>query len=308
MYLEHFKLTTLPFTLTPNTDFYCDLPGHQAALNVLLVSLNSGEGFIKIVGEVGSGKTLLCRKLLNSLDEDQYVTAFIPNPDLTPKGLRKLLAHELGIDIENYYDQNHILDLINEQLLEFNRQGKRAVLLLDEAQALSDECLEAVRLLTNLETESTKLLQVVLFGQPELDERLNKPSLRQLKQRICFSYNLQPIKRTELEDYIQHRLTKAGHTYGTLFTKKACNLLFKSSRGLPRVINILCHKALMVAYGRGQRKIDHKAMQLAIKDTEDVKLFDSKKASKGKLFIWGCALIATGAVATKYLALSGIIR
>ena len=283
MYLDHFNMTTVPFSLTPNTQFFCQLPGHQEALNVLLISLQSGEGFIKIVGEVGTGKTLICRLLMDMLDEN-YVTAYIPNPDLNADGLRLAVAHELGVDEDEKISQHRLLEKINQRLLELNSQGKRVVLLVDESQALSEDCLEAIRLLTNLETESTKLLQVVLFGQPELDVKLNKASLRQLKQRITFSYYLQPIKETELDAYLCHRLATAGYTYGSLFTNKARQLLYRSSQGLPRLLNILCHKALLVAYGRGQAHVDHHAIKKAIIDTESVNLPKFKLTS---VLVWG---------------------
>ena len=267
MYLDHFKFKEMPFGLTPNVGFFCQLKGHHEALNVLLFSLRSGEGFIKIVGEVGSGKTLLCRKLLDSLEEE-FVTAYIPNPDLQPLELRRALARELGIEPTYLQDQHELLTAINQRLLQLHRDGRRVVLLLDEAQALPFNSLEALRLLTNLETEKTKLLQVVLFGQPELDEHLNQASLRQLKQRISFSYYLPLLTREDLDTYLFHRLSTAGYSFGTLFTAKARDILFQASQGVPRIINILCHKALLVAYGRGEAKVTHKTMRLAARDTE----------------------------------------
>lgn len=269
MYLEHFNLNTLPFTLTPNTGFYCNLPGHQAALNVLLVSLRAGEGFIKITGEVGAGKTLLCRLLLEKLDKD-FVTAYIPNPDLTPSGLRRALALELQVPAPLPVDQHRLLSVITEQLIKLHQEGKRVVLIIDEAQTLAYESLEAIRLLTNLETETTKLLQVVLFGQPELDTKINKNNLRQLRQRITFSYCLPQLSRDEIETYLCHRLTMAGYTLGSPFTKRALQLLFVKSNGIPRLINILAHKSMMVAFGKNEKKVDHKSVNVAIKDTDDI--------------------------------------
>ena len=269
MYLEHFKLNKAPFTLTPNTYFFCELPTHQEALTVLLLSLGQGEGFIKIVGEVGTGKTLLCRILLNSLTEE-YVTAYIPNPDQTPNSLRFAVACELGIDVKKSWTQHQILEAINLRLLELHRDGKKIVLVIDEAQALSKGCLEAVRLLTNLETEEHKLLQVVLFGQPELDANLNQHDLRQLKQRITFSYNLQPLARKEQDKYLNHRLARAGYTYGSLFNEKALKRLYRASNGMPRLLNILSHKALLVAYGQGKTTVDGYAVSRAIADTESI--------------------------------------
>jgi MSHA biogenesis protein MshM len=267
MYLEHFKFKELPFTITPNVGFFCHLKGHQAALNTLLFSLRSGEGFIKIVGEVGAGKTLLCRKLLGSLD-NKFVTAYIPNPDLNPTELRRALARELGLEPAALQDQHELLALINDRLLSLHAGGKQIVLLIDEAQAIPPESLETLRLLTNLETETTKLLQVVLFGQPELDERLNQPNFRQLKQRISFSYYLPLMTREDLDNYLFHRLSTAGYTFGGLFTNKARNALYQASKGVPRIVNILCHKALLAAYGRGENHVTPKAMRLAIQDTD----------------------------------------
>jgi MSHA biogenesis protein MshM len=267
MYLEYFKLKELPFTITPNIGFFCHLKGHQEALNTVLFSLRSGEGFIKIIGEVGSGKTLLCRKLLDSLDSD-FVTAYIPNPDLNPTELRKAFARELGIDPSPLQDQHELLTFINNRLLALHTDGKRIVLLIDEAQAIPPESLETLRLLTNLETETTKLLQVVLFGQPELDERLNQPGFRQLKQRITFSYYLPLMTREDLDSYLFHRLSTAGYTFGTLFSDRSRDILYRASQGVPRIVNILCHKALLAAYGRGDASVSTKVMKIAIDDTD----------------------------------------
>lgn len=267
MYLEYFRFKAFPFSMTPNVDFFCHLKGHQEALNTLLFSLNNGEGFIKIIGEVGSGKTLLCRKLLNSLDE-KFVVAYLSSPDLNPLELRRGIARELGILFDISVDQHTLHKMIQDKLLELNATGKQAVLLCDEAQALPIESLETIRLLTNIETTDAKLLQVILMGQPELEDKLKQPNLRQLKQRISFSYYLPLLTRDELETYLFHRLTVAGCTLQPLFSRRVKKMLFKASRGIPRVINLLCHKALLVAYGRGEPSVSLKAMQLAVQDTE----------------------------------------
>lgn len=266
MYEDFFKFQSLPFSLTPNPSFFCQLKGHQEAFNTLEFCVNSGEGFIKIIGEVGSGKTLLCRKLLESLS-DQYITAYIPNPDLSPTEIRKAVARELGLDVSSMQDSHEVLTKIYQYLISVHAIGKRVILIIDEAQALTDDGLETVRLLTNLETKNSKLLQVVLFAQPELDERLNKSHLRQLKQRITFSYRLPLMNREDLDTYLFHRLAVAGYHETQLFTKKARNMLYKASRGVPRIVNVLSHKSLLVAYGRGQKQIDHQAVKIAVKDT-----------------------------------------
>jgi MSHA biogenesis protein MshM len=273
MYQDFFQFQTLPFCLTPNPSFFCQLKGHQEALNTLQFCITSGEGFIKIIGEVGSGKTLLCRKLIENLSEE-YVSSYIPNPDLSPIEIRRAVARELGLDPATLPDQHELLTTINQYLIALHKEGKRVVLLIDEAQALSDEGLETVRLLTNLETEHTKLLQVVLFAQPELDERLNKSHLRQLKQRITFSYRLPLMNREDLDTYLYHRLAVAGYTQGQLFTRKARNLLYKASQGVPRIVNILSHKSLLVAYGRGHKQIDHKVVRIAVDDTSSANQFN----------------------------------
>ena len=268
MYLEHFGLKEMPFALTPNTEFLYEQAGHREALNVLLVALRGGEGFIKIVGEVVTGKTLLCRTFLNALG-DEFCTAYIPNPLLTPLGLLFALAEELGLNPPHDTHSHHLIKQISGRLMALHSAGKKVILLLDEAQALPAETLEAVRLLTNLETETSKLLQVVLFGQPELDELLAQPSLRQLKQRLSFSYRLQPLDRARLEGYVSYRLAVAGRERPDLFTTGALDALCKGSRGIPRLVTILGHKSLMVAFGRGDAKVQRAHVRLAVSDTED---------------------------------------
>ena len=271
MYQQYFGLTEAPFSITPDTSYFYSHGHYSEALNTLLVALRTGEGFIKVTGEVGTGKTLLCRKLLNTV-ERRFETAYIPNPMLTPYGLQSAVAEELGLDMSRHYGHHQLLKMITNRLLELTAKGKSIVLCIDEAQAMPTETLEALRLLTNLETEKQKLLQVILFGQPELDERLNEKNVRQLKQRITFSYHLKPIKKENLELYLRHRLGIAGYKEGNLFEMKAITSLFKASRGIPRLINILSHKSMMSAYGEGVKRVDNNNMRAAIKDTEDAQL------------------------------------
>jgi len=269
MYLQHFQLKEPPFTLTPDTEFFFNHGSHQEALNVLLVALQSGEGFIKVTGEVGTGKTLLCRQLLKVLD-DSAVTAYIPNPFLNPTALRMALADELGICFARNIGQHRLLQLINERLLQISAEGRQLILLLDEAQTMPDDSLEALRLLTNLETEKRKLLQVVLFGQPELDTRLAEKKFRQLRQRIVFSYQLQPLDRRTLGNYVRHRLHVAGYRGPMLYNRSAIKQLHRASRGIPRLVNLLCHKSLMAAYGCGAERVGRQHLVRAARDTEDV--------------------------------------
>lgn len=275
MYLYHFGLKELPFTLTPNTNFYLGLEPHNEALAVLTTALKTGEGFIKVVGEVGTGKTLLCRKLLNEIPE-HFVTAYIPNPYLKPDELRRAVAVELGVKQAQRMSVQLLTQRIQQRLLELHNQGHSVVLILDESQALPAESLEALRLFTNLETETRKLLQVVLFAQPELDHRLNEEAFRQLKQRITFSYNLRTMDSEEVESYIHHRMQVAGYKGATLFTRQLCKKIAKVTNGTPRLVNIVCHKMLMLSYGQGQYKMNNKHLKMACHDTEAIVMHDYK--------------------------------
>lgn len=269
MYAPHFGLRELPFGITPDTSFFFGSPGSQEALNTLLVAARGGEGFIKITGEVGTGKTLLCRKFMATLGEG-FVTAYIPNPYLEPRTLMLALADELAIELERDVDQHQLLKAINLRLLELAAQDLRVVLCLDEAQAIPVESLEALRLLTNLETEKRKLLQIVLFGQPELNRKLELDSIRQLAQRITFHYHLGPLSRDDLDFYVAHRLRVAGFTGARLFSSAAIRGLYKASGGVPRLVNIMAHKALMLSYGQGRQQVAGSHVAIAARDTVGV--------------------------------------
>lgn len=275
MYLSFFGLGEKPFALTPNTAFLVRLAPYQACLNLLRVALGEGEGFIKVSGEVGTGKTLLCRALLNALSEDdgRWQVAWLPNPGLSPRDLRQALAHELRIADTEHLDDHSLLAALNQRLIELAAEGKRTVLLIDEAQALPPKTLEALRLLTNLETEHCKLLQVVLFGQPELDAVLEQAEFRQLRQRITFSYRLRPLDLADTRRYVEERLIHAGYRGEALFEAGALRRLVAGSGGIPRLINILAHKALMVAFGAGSRRVRASHVQRAVQDTEGARPF-----------------------------------
>ncbi len=284
MYLSFFQLSEMPFSLTPNTHFFCALEPHNEAMQVLLSALSMAEGFIKVTGEVGTGKTLLCRKLLNHI-EDNYVVAYLPNPYLTPDELRWALASELGLELDPKTDQQALSQSIEHRLLALMREDKKVVMIIDEAQCLSWDALEALRLFTNLETESRKLLQVVLFGQPELDQRLANPRVRQLRQRIGFSFQLRPMTPSEVVYYIQHRLRCAGAEGAPLFSKRLSLHIARASRGIPRLVNVLCHKVLLQAYGEGTQAISKRHVKTAILDTEDC------RADKRE-WIWPVAVLS----------------
>jgi MSHA biogenesis protein MshM len=291
MYLQHFGLRETPFSLTPDTSFFFACSSYQEALNTLLVAARNGEGFIKITGEVGNGKTLLCRKFLATLSQGKhsttligtqnqsadaaaaqsFITAYIPNPYLEPKSLLLALAEEFRVPLEKDADQHLLLKGLTRALLECARNGQRALVCLDEAQAMPLESLEVLRLLTNLETEKRKLLQVVLFGQPELNERLRHHSIRQLRQRISFQYDLQGLRKNELERYLRHRLAVAGFAGETLFSASAVGKLHRITGGTPRLVNIVAHKALMLAFSAGRQQVSARHIRDAAADTPEVR-------------------------------------
>jgi MSHA biogenesis protein MshM len=266
MYTAHFGLRELPFGITPDTSFFFGSPGSQEALNTLLVAARNGEGFIKITGEVGTGKTLLCRKFMATLGEG-FVTAYVPNPYLEPRTLMLALADELEIALDKDVDQHRLLKSIMDRLLQLAGEGKRVLLCLDEAQAIPVESMEALRLLTNLETEKRKLLQIVLFGQPELNRKLQLESIRQLAQRITFHYHLGPLSRDDLDFYVAHRLRVAGFGGARLFSRGAIRKLYAASGGVPRLVNVLAHKSLMLCYGEGGHAISRTHVGAAARDT-----------------------------------------
>ena len=276
-YLSHFALREAPFGITPDTSYFFRCRASQEALNTLLVAIGNGDGFVKITGEVGAGKTLLCRKLLATLDES-WVTGYIPNPSFEPRSLMLALAEELEVPVDAGVEQHRLLRAITRQLLDFARARKRVVLCIDESQSMPLETLETLRLLTNLETEKRKLLQVVLFGQPELDHRLRSESIRQLRQRIVFEHRLQGLADDEVGAYVAHRLAVAGHKGGSLLADGSRRALHLASRGLPRLINILMHKALLLAYGEGASTVARKHLRGAIADTP--------AASRPRLWWW----------------------
>lgn len=271
MYLEYFGFDKKPFSLTPDTDFFYTSHSCQEALNVLLFALESGEGFVKIVGEVGAGKSTLCRTLLNKLVEPYY-TAYVPNPYINPQALRVALAQELGLNFPRNIGQHRLIGLIQERLIELANEDKKVVLVLDEAQAMPDDTLESLRLITNFETEKRKLLQVVMFGQPELDQRLQEHKHRQLLQRVTFSYQLSSLTQEELPSYLNHRTSVAGHSGMPLFGNSASKSLYKVTKGVPRLVNVLANKALLAAYGEGAKEVAKRHIQRAASDTEAIRV------------------------------------
>lgn len=272
MYIQHFGLAQYPFSLTPDTRYFLKLPSHQRAFDFINDALQDESCFTKITGEVGTGKTMLCRKVLNALEAhgNRYVTAFIPNPVLDEESIMYAIADELKLSVDPTASYYELLKVISEELIRLAAIGRTAVLFIDEAQAMAEGSLEAIRLLTTIEKNNNGAmpLQIILFGQPELDELLQRPPLSELNRDLSVSYQLATLDRDDIEAYLDHRLSKAGYNGSNMFSQKAVDLIFRGSKGTPRLINILAHKALMVAFGKGDHTVTEKHIELAIEDTE----------------------------------------
>lgn len=255
MYNEYFGLKETPFSIAPDPRYLYMSEKHREALAHLLYGLRSDGGFVLLTGEVGTGKTTVCRCLLEQIP-DNCDTAFILNPKLTVEELLSTICDELGIAYPEGNRSNKVfIDLITRTLLESHAKGRKNVLIIDEAQNLSTEVLEQMRLLTNLETNERKLLQIILIGQPELRSKLAQPELRQLAQRIVARYHLGPLDKREVAFYINHRLAVAG-IRGRLFPQSTIDLICRLSGGIPRLINLLCDRALLGAFVEGKERVD----------------------------------------------------
>jgi len=273
MYASHFKLRENPFSLTPDPKYLFLSRQHREALNHLIYGIKEKKGFIVVTGGIGTGKTTLSRALLSGMDPS-VETALIFNSYLSDMELLEVINQEFGIPLVGVdRTKRRYIDTLNAFLLANHRAGKNSVVLIDEAQNLSRNVLEQIRMLSNLETETEKLLQIVLVGQPELRELLVQPSLRQLNERIAVRYHLDALLEDDVPDYIVHRLTVAGNTGHLSFADDAFGSIYDFSRGNPRRINILCDRALLIAYAGNGLEIDRKIIKLAIKDlkSSDVK-------------------------------------
>src|SRR5437762_12488838 len=266
VYLDYYGLIEPPFTITPNPRFLFYSVKHREAFNHLLYGIRERKGFVQLTGEVGAGKTTLCRAILEEL-EGKYATALILNPIMSAEELVKAVAIEYGLPV-NGLDRLDTLAVINQFLLQQVERGKETVLIVDEAQDLTDELLEQVRLLSNLETDSRKLLQIVLMGQPELRDRLNNPRMRQLRQRITVRYHLQPLSRFEVSQYIQHRLEISGAKGAPYFTQPALWRVFSYSKGIPRLVNAVCDKALLAGFVERRDRIGFAIIGRAVRELE----------------------------------------
>jgi general secretion pathway protein A len=300
MYLEHFKLTERPFSITPDPRFLYMSARHREALAHLLYGLGESGVFVQLTGEVGTGKTTICRCLLEQVPENVDI-ALVLNPKVTSTELIATVCDELGIEYPaDNTSIKSLTDVLNRYLLDAYARGRRTVLIIDEAQNLSADVLEQVRLLTNLETSTQKLLQVILIGQPELRTLLARDDMRQLSQRVTARYHLDPISRDEADAYIKHRLQICGTTQ-TLFNKRAIDRIQQLSGGIPRLINVLCDRSLLGAYVEGKAQVDPKVVKKAAHEV----LAEAERMPEGG---GGLRWIAAGLTVLVLAALAAVLQ
>ncbi len=266
MYLEFYGLRENPFNVTSDPHFLYLSCTHKEALNHLLYGINQRKGFIEITGEIGAGKTTLCRALLNRFD-NKTKTSLIFNSNLPENQLLEAVVTDFGI-IPEKKNKVTFFKQLNNFLLEQLSSGNNTVLIIDEAQNLRSNTLETIRMLSNLETEKEKLLQIILVGQPELRKKLNSPDLAQLRQRITIRFHVEALKRAEIKKYIEHRLMVAGSDGNITFTEEAINCIYQYSKGIPRVINVICDKSLLSGFVQETRLIEHILVRKSIEETE----------------------------------------
>jgi len=266
MYYDYFEFNEPPFNLTPNSKFFFESSKHKEALSSLLYAIEERKGFIVITGEIGSGKTTVSRALINKLNRNTEV-ALITNTHLNSKDLLLTLLEDLEIGFQPGDSKSKLLSNLNEYLLTQAHRGHNVVLIIDEAQNLKPNVLEEVRMLSNLETETDKLIQIVLIGQPELKLKLGLHQLEQLRQRVAIYFHLAPLSFEEMQEYILHRLKVAGRGPREYFAPEAMRLVHEFSNGVPRLINQICDFALLTAYADGHTTVDEYVMREAIGDS-----------------------------------------
>ncbi len=267
MYQQYFGLREMPFNITPDPRFLFLSPTHQEALEHLRYGIAEKKGFIVLTGEVGCGKTTICRQLLDELDSEAVETALILNPRLSETELVQAILRELHVDPVKGSHQD-LLDQLNRHLLQLIEQGKEILLVIDESQNMSIEGLEHLRLLSNLETNTQKLLQILLIGQPELKDKLRRQDLRQLRQRILVYCELKPLSKDQIAHYIRHRLTLAGANGKPWFTERSIGRIRRQTRGIPRLVNNLCDKSLLAAYVRSRDHVNWWDVRKAAKEMD----------------------------------------
>lgn len=309
MYLEHFGLSESPFRITPHTDFFFAGANRGATLDALVYSITHDEGIVKVSGEVGSGKTMLCRVLMERLPGN-VTTIYLANPSLSREDILYAIADELRLDVAENARASLVLRTLHDHLIRSFSEGRQVVVLIDEAHAMPTETLEEIRLLSNLESNRSKLLQLVLFGQPELNGILARLDMRQLKERITHNFMLEPLVRDDIADYLEFRMRAAGYKGPNLFTAPAIKAISQSSLGLTRRVNILADKSLLAAFSVGGHQVGIKEAQAAIKDCDfsDAAYAPTRSASRKMMLVAAVAATVIAGIIAAGLTLNGNLQ
>ena len=307
MYYEHFGLTQPPFKITPNTDFFFGGGNRGPILEALIYAITQGEGIVKVTGEVGSGKTMLCSMLQARVPEN-VETVYLANPSVSPDEILHAIAFELQLDIARDTSRLAVMHAIQAYLLQRHAEGKRVVLFVEESQGMPIATLEEIRLLSNLETKSDKLLQIVLFGQPELDENLRQNQIRQLKERITHSFRLEPQTGPETREYLMFRLRAAGYRGPDLFSDAIIREIARISGGLTRRINLIADKTLLATFADNTHTLRQKHIDAAVRDSEFAhQQYQTAPAGRSRLALGvGILVLGMAAGATLYAVLGGL--
>jgi MSHA biogenesis protein MshM len=291
MYYSHFGLNQAPFKITPNTEFFFGGGNRGPVLEALIYAISHGEGIIKVTGEVGSGKTMLCHMLQTRLPP-HIITVYIPNPSVSPDEILRTIAFELQLDVAAEAPRLIIMQMLHDFLLKRYAEGKRVVVFVEESQGMPLATLEEIRLLSNLETRNDKLLQIVLFGQPELDESLGRPNIRQLRERITQSFQLEPLDPAAIREYLMFRMRTAGYRGPDLFSRAVVKAIASASEGLTRRVNLIADKALLAAFSENTHTLRTKHVEAAVRDSEFSRQAPVRLMPR---FWWAAGLLAAGA-------------
>jgi MSHA biogenesis protein MshM len=291
MYYGHFGLNQPPFKITPNTEFFFSGSNRGPVLEALIYAITQGEGIVKVTGEVGSGKTMLCHMLQTRLPA-HIENVYIANPSVSPEEILHAIAFELQLAVARDASRLEVMQALHDYLLKRHAEGKRVVVFVEESQSMPLPSLEEIRLLSNLETKNDKLLQIVLFGQPELDENLRQTHIRQLRERITHSFRLEPLSVADTREYLMFRMRAAGYHGPELFPDTVVKAIARAAQGLTRRVNLIADKALLAAFSENTHTIKRKHIEAAVRDSE----FSAVPGSHFPLGpLWGMALLATGA-------------
>jgi MSHA biogenesis protein MshM len=302
MYYDHFGLTQAPFKITPNTEFFFTGGNRGPVLEALIYAITHGEGIVKVSGEVGSGKTMLCNMLQSHLP-DNVESVYLANPSVAPDEVLHAIAFELQLGLDRAADRLEVMHCLQDYLVQRHAEGKRVVVFIEESQSMPLATLEEIRLLSNLETRTDKLLQIVLFGQPELDEILRRPDIRQLRDRIAHSFRLEPLTQDQVREYLTFRMRAAGYRGPEIFSPQVVKQIAGASDGLTRRVNLIADKALLAAFSENTHTIQPRHVQAALRDSEFSR--PTPRVSQRHAWVAVALLAGTALGATLYALIDG---